>query len=201
MLLALVPSCARYAPLPPPVPQRKILEITLTTKAAVVPNAYYYIAMDTSGNPASDGPHTTLSGAEAGKNWTYYIRLFNSAFTERFITNFNDVDAVPTPFLQSTRYYAATVSGTSILVRLYLDKLIAADGVIWFNFITSADPLTGNNVNIQAIDYLTTPSFSINTATDVNISNNTFPAISGHDAAPGNEAADIIAWTVRIYKI
>lgn len=196
----LAASCAKYAPQAPAAPQRRLLEITLTTNADIAPGYYYYIAMDTSGDPATDGPHTTLSGAEVVKNWSYFIVIKDGIFSECCLPGLMDVTKEPTSLSLSSRFYSAQQAGKNIVVRLYLDQLTATP-TIWFNFITSTAPPTNDPVYLPALDYLTNPSFSVITTGDINVTNSVFPAISGHVAPVGSEAADIVSWRVRVYGI
>ncbi len=196
-------GCARYAPVPPPPPKDRILEIRLVTAEPVSPDYYYYIALNTDNDPDVDGPWQYLSGADRAKDWSYYIVLKDGYFSENIIANEEDRDNEPTLFNNtSSRYYYTTVSGTSITVRMLISNFIADNIAIKMNFITSLLPLTPTDEVIEALDYIKPTFFSVTNRDGELINYTNYPAVSDHAVAgDDNKAADIVAWYVRIYEI
>jgi hypothetical protein len=198
-----IAGCARYAPVPPVIPKRLMLDITLKTAAAFSSDFYYYIVLDTSGSAASDGPHEELSGENRAKNWSYYI-VYHSGFMESAINTVQDIDLNPSPFnLSSSHYYDASAASDTIRVSLYLDTLITTDRTLRFNFITSRDPINSPDRNdIVPVDYLSPPYFSLaSNRYPWHATSAGYPQISLHTPPGANEKpADIISWTVDIYQ-
>jgi len=205
ILQFLLEGCSRYAPVPQ-IPRRKVLRISLTTRENVGSDVYYYIAMEFPPDNDGEGPRAILSRERSGEDWTYYIRLFDYQFTEKFIkTRPQDLDALPDPF-GSSRLYDSYVSGKYIQVDIYLDELIKPLPVpdeIWLNFITSRAPLTSAAVNVRVIDALKSPGLMIRTSqVGQLISNDQYPNIDSPDLTDeGDFPADIVSWWLRIDEI
>ncbi len=195
-------GCSRYAPVPVPVPKYKVMEVQVRTAANVSNDFYYYFAFDTSNPMSSEGPLPVLSTTERGKNWTYYIRYHNGLFTEKIIANAGDIDEEPVLFnLTSERFYQAYVSGNTIFIRLYVDKLTTPPYPVAFNFITSEQPIMPSTDEIPAIDYFYQPRVSISTLTG-SYMDNTLQSLSSNHSLEHERyfPADIISWYVDIYE-
>jgi hypothetical protein len=199
---AIFAGCSRFAPTTPQPPKRQIMEITLKTAARVSDNYNYYIAFETANPLSPEGPRPVLSGAERGKNWSYYIRLNNRVFSEKIIANTQSIDEEPMLFnFSSPRYYQASFSSDTIFVALYLDQIDPTDNPISFNFITSELPLTPTTDFIPAIDYLIQPRITFTPFTGINASDSLYPLSSSHQVtAQGYQGADIIHWYVDVYE-
>jgi hypothetical protein len=199
IFLAASAGCSRYAPTTPTPPKRTILEITLKTAAPVADNFYYYIAFDTSNPLSPEGPLPILSGAERGKNWTYYIRLYNGAFTEKVVNISHPIDDDPVPFdFNSPRHFQASFSNNTIYVSLYLDKLATGTVPLSFNFITSELPVTPTQDPIPAIDYLNQPKIIFTPG--ISADDSLYPLQSGHSVSDQYYLpADITHWYIDTY--
>lgn len=197
---ALASGCARYAPVAAP-PSRTLLDITIQTKAPITSDFFYYIVLDASGNPASDGPHEALSGVQRLQNWTYYIVYNSGGFYELQINNPADRDAIPNLFnASSPRFSIATVNVDTIHIVMYLDQLAPTPRPIWLNFITSTIPVYANIDTIQPVDYITPPYFSV-PSDQFNSPVTSFqrPQISAHaPSGTGLDPADIVYWSVEV---
>jgi hypothetical protein len=195
-----ISACARYAPVPQ-APTKSVLDITLTFNDRISNDFYYYIVLDASGNPSSDGPHEELSSVNRLKNWSYYIVLDHGYFYELPMTGPIDGDTLPAVFNNSSpRDDTATFASDTIHLSINLDPLAPTPRKIWMNFITSQYPIYANRNDIIPIDYLTPPYFSIN-STDINnpVTSFTNQNISGHvPSGQGFQAADLIYWRAAI---
>ena len=202
LILCVAAGCARYAP-EEVVPVHTMLDIHLTTAEPISNAFHYYIAMDSSGNTASDGPYEDLSGANRVKNWSYYIVYHYGVFEELLLTTAADADQYPTRFDQSSeRYYSASASGNTINVILYLDKLAPTQRNVWFNFITSRYAITADLEDIPPVDYLTPPYFYVDSGRypwrETSFSNTTISSYT--PALEDDQPADIVSWQVDIYQ-
>jgi len=178
------------------------MEITLTAGANIRSDIYYYIVFETANPLSADGPRPILSGAERGKNWSYYIRLYNGVFTEKVISNINSIDEEPDLFnSNSPRFYQAAYSNNTIYVNVFIDQFASATEPLSFNFITSLQPVTATQEAIPAIDYLGQPRISFTPYTGNNARESNYPQTSSHYVAdPDYLAADITHWYLNVYE-
>jgi hypothetical protein len=200
ILFIALSGCSRYAPTTPVPPKIRTMDIVLTTAAPVSDNIYYYIVFDTSNPLSEQGPLANLSGVERGKNWSYYIRLYNREFTEQVITTPQSIDDQPVLFdFHSPRYYDAYFSSDTIRVRLNLDSITPSNNPIAFNFITSDAPLNPSTV-VDVLDYLIQPRVSFTPLVGSNTYDAQFP-ISSSNAVSDQRylSADIISWSIDVY--
>ena len=201
ILIAAVSGCSRYAPTTVVPPKIRTMEINLQTAAPMANNYYYYIVLDTS-NPLSDlGPLQNLSGVDRGKNWSYYILLYNGNLYENLITTPQDIDNQPTAFnTYSTRFYQAIISGDTIDLIINLDTITLTGNPISFNFITSNTPLSPNTNNVIALDYLLQPRIAFTPLPGYSVDDSTNQSVSSHTVVNQSDLpADIIHWKVDVY--
>lgn len=200
LLILFVSGCSKYAPTPE-VQKRKIVEFTINTAANISSNYYYYIAFETNETLSSEGPLPYLYGVERAKNWTYYIRLYNGYFSEKMIASDADKDDDPTLFnSESSRYFQAYYSGSTIHISVYLDKLTTVD-TIAFNIISSEVPLTPTDTYIPALDYFIQPKVTISTTAGAYAYSSLYTLSSSHTVSDTTKkAADITSWTAEVYE-
>jgi len=194
-------GCSRYAPTTVAQPKINTMDITLKTAAPIADNFYYYIVFDTSNPLSEQGPLPNLSGAERGKNWSYYILLYNRVFSEKIITTPQSIDDQPVLFdFNSPRYYQANFSSDTIHLLLNLDPITTSGSPVAINFITSDTPLTPTMDYIPALDYLVEPRVAFTPLSGYIITDAMFQSSSNHTVSDRRYLpADIIHWTVEIY--
>jgi len=202
VFLFITARCSRYAPIPPPPPKDKILEIELRTAARVADDVYYYIAIDTRDPLTAEGPLEILSGKQRGENWSYYVRLYKGVFTEKLIVAEGDIDEEPDVFNHSSpRYFQAETIWNRITVRIYVTNLVTTPKPIAVNFITSRRPLSPTEEEIEPLDYLIRPRVSMPTSIASYTDSTLNPLSSSHTVAGEADAgADIVEWSMEVYE-
>lgn len=200
--LFFTPGCARYAPLAVAVSETKVLKITLDTVQPIANDIYYYIAIDVSGDPQSEGPLPYLAGEQIAENWSYYIRYFNGQFTEKMIFSPDNLYEEPDIFNSiSTRYYDTSISSNSLEIRLKLDILKAGTYNMILNFITSREPLQDTTNAIQVIDYLPSPRLVITNEIGVLAYEDIYTRLRHSVGTEEDKPGDIVNWHVEILNL